>query len=264
MLFLKHTSSCLTLCVFPSFGSTFRSHLACVEYWTSDLVCDLHKEAETFSGLEKQPVGDVLAKLLGFGAGVHLEGLQVPDKTVLAGDLWHTRCWLSVSYLVGIVGEIDLMEDLGGFMLDGLDLHQMRRVLPRPIAVTMGISWHHEEWFHDEDFSQLPCQPQQHFFHILVPRNREHLKADRTVEPCAASACSLQRADAVSLTEGNVGCVATKCCWEETDQYTTRAAPILSPRCTWNYTGPSLVIAAQRTSRTVAAQCGPVVCCLYQ
>lgn len=59
-----------------------------------------------------------------------------------------------------------------------------------------------------------------------------------TVEPCAAFACSLQREGGVSLTEGNVGCVATICCWEGTDQYTTKAAPILSPRCTWNGPGP--------------------------
>lgn len=50
---------------------------------TSDLVCDLHKEAEALSRLEEQPAGDVLAELLGFGAGVHLEGLQVQDQTVL-------------------------------------------------------------------------------------------------------------------------------------------------------------------------------------
>lgn len=70
------------------FSPAQHTHSTHTEYQrTSDLVCDLDKEAETFSGLEKQPGGDVLAKLLGFGAGVHLEGLQVPHRTVLPSDL---------------------------------------------------------------------------------------------------------------------------------------------------------------------------------
>lgn len=57
-----------------------------------------------------------------------------------------------------------------------------------------------------------------------------------TVGLCAASACSLQRAGDVSLTGGSAGCVATVRYWEETDQYTTRAAPSLSPHCTCSST----------------------------
>lgn len=40
-----------------------------------------------------------------------------------------------MSDLVCVVGEVDFMEDLGRFMLDGLHFHQMRRVLPGSISV---------------------------------------------------------------------------------------------------------------------------------
>lgn len=40
-----------------------------------------------------------------------------------------------MSDLVCVVGEVDFMEDLGRFMLDGLHFHQMRRVLPGTISV---------------------------------------------------------------------------------------------------------------------------------
>lgn len=36
-------------------------------------------------------------------------------------------------HLVSVIGEVDLVENLGRLVLDGLHLHQMRRVLPRPI-----------------------------------------------------------------------------------------------------------------------------------
>ena len=42
-------------------------------------------------------------------------------------------------YLVCVIWKVDLVEDLGGLVLDGLHLHQMRRVLPRstPVAIAM-------------------------------------------------------------------------------------------------------------------------------
>lgn len=40
----------------------------------------------------------------------------------------------SSPHLVGVVGEVDLVENLGGFVLDGLHLHQVWRVLPGPIS----------------------------------------------------------------------------------------------------------------------------------
>lgn len=39
------------------------------------LVCNFDKEAEALRGLEEQPGGNVLAEVLGLGAGLHLEGL---------------------------------------------------------------------------------------------------------------------------------------------------------------------------------------------
>lgn len=63
-----------------------------------------------------------------------------------------------------------------------------------------------------------------------------------TVELCAASACSLQRVGGVSWTAGSAGCAAAARYWEETDQYTTTAAPILSPRCTCSSTKQMLTL----------------------
>ena len=39
-----------------------------------------------------------------------------------------------VPYLVCVVGEVDLVEDLGGLVLNGLHLHQVRGVLPGAIS----------------------------------------------------------------------------------------------------------------------------------
>lgn len=39
------------------------------------LVCNFDKEAESLGGLEEQAGSDVLAEVLGLGAGLHLEGL---------------------------------------------------------------------------------------------------------------------------------------------------------------------------------------------
>lgn len=55
---------------------------------------------------------------------------------LLASDLVHKPWWFRVIYLVRIIRKIHFMEDLGGFVLDGLYLHQVRRVLARSIAVT--------------------------------------------------------------------------------------------------------------------------------
>lgn len=38
------------------------------------------------------------------------------------------------SYLVSVVRKVDLVENLGGFVLDGFHLHQVRGVLPGPIS----------------------------------------------------------------------------------------------------------------------------------
>lgn len=37
-------------------------------------------------------------------------------------------------HLISVIREVDLVENLGGFVLDGLHLHQVRRVLPGPIS----------------------------------------------------------------------------------------------------------------------------------
>lgn len=37
-------------------------------------------------------------------------------------------------HLICVVREVDLVEDLGGFVLDGLHLYQVRGVLPGPIS----------------------------------------------------------------------------------------------------------------------------------
>lgn len=42
------------------------------------------------------------------------------------------------AHLVSVVREVHLVEDLGGFVLDGLHLHQVWRVLPRPISEIQG------------------------------------------------------------------------------------------------------------------------------
>lgn len=44
--------------------------------WATHLVRDFDEEAEAFGGLQEQPVGDVLAEILGFCAGLHLKCLQ--------------------------------------------------------------------------------------------------------------------------------------------------------------------------------------------
>lgn len=44
--------------------------------WVTHLVGDFDKEAEALRGLQEQPIGDVLAEVLGFRAGFHLKCLQ--------------------------------------------------------------------------------------------------------------------------------------------------------------------------------------------
>lgn len=41
------------------------------------LICDFDKKAESLGRLEEQPAGDVLAEVLGLGAGLHLKSLGV-------------------------------------------------------------------------------------------------------------------------------------------------------------------------------------------
>lgn len=43
--------------------------------WVTHLVGDFDEEAEALRGLQEQPVGDVLAEVLGFRAGFHLKCL---------------------------------------------------------------------------------------------------------------------------------------------------------------------------------------------
>lgn len=48
------------------------------------LVCNFDKEAESLGGLEEQPGSNVLAEVLGLGAGLHLEGLGRRGEALLA------------------------------------------------------------------------------------------------------------------------------------------------------------------------------------
>lgn len=41
-------------------------------------------------------------------------------------------------HLVGVVGKVDLVEYLRGFVLDGLHLHQVWGVLPGPVSESRG------------------------------------------------------------------------------------------------------------------------------
>lgn len=43
-----------------------------------------------------------------------------------------------VPHLVCVIGKVDLVENLGGFVLDGLHLHQVRGVLPGPVSENQG------------------------------------------------------------------------------------------------------------------------------
>lgn len=94
--------SCLTPTSYKNNTDNNTTHIHTESPRTFNLVCDLDKEAEAFRRLEEQPLGDVLAELLGLGAGVHLEGLQVQHRTGLAGDFTHRKyclvlCTSSVS-----------------------------------------------------------------------------------------------------------------------------------------------------------------------
>lgn len=41
-------------------------------------------------------------------------------------------------HLIGVIGKVDFVEYLGGFVLDGLHLHQVWGVLPGPISKNRG------------------------------------------------------------------------------------------------------------------------------
>ena len=75
------------------------------------LVGDLDKEAEALGRLEPQALGYALTEVFGARARVDLERL------------------------VRVVGKVDLVKDLRGLVLDGLDLHLMRRILPLAVSV---------------------------------------------------------------------------------------------------------------------------------
>lgn len=47
----------------------------------------------------------------------------------------------ALTHLIGIVRKVDLVENLGGFVLDGLHLHQVWGVLPGPISKNQGSGW---------------------------------------------------------------------------------------------------------------------------
>jgi hypothetical protein len=47
------------------------------------LICDFDKKAESLGRLEQQPAGDVLAEVLGLGAGLHLKSLGVAHTQLL-------------------------------------------------------------------------------------------------------------------------------------------------------------------------------------
>lgn len=81
-----------------------------ISFWhADDLVGDFDEEAEALRGLQEQPVGDVLAEVLGFCAGFHL------------------KC------LIGIIREVNLVENLGRFVLNGFHFYQMGWVFPGSI-----------------------------------------------------------------------------------------------------------------------------------
>lgn len=58
--------------------------------WVPHLVGDLDEEAEAFRGLQEQPVGDVLAEVLGFRAGLYFKSLQRKEDPHL--------CYLRVNF----------------------------------------------------------------------------------------------------------------------------------------------------------------------
>lgn len=74
------------------------------------LVGDLDEKTETLAGSEIQPLRDVLAEVFRSGRRIHFEGF------------------------VSVVGEVDLVEDLGSFVLDGFHLDLMRWILPLTVS----------------------------------------------------------------------------------------------------------------------------------
>lgn len=67
--------------------------------WVTHLVGDFDKEAEALRGLQEQPVGDVLAEVLGFRAGFHLKCLQREEDHY---------CYLRVNFHFLLSGELQV------------------------------------------------------------------------------------------------------------------------------------------------------------
>lgn len=65
--------------------------------WVTHLVRDFDKEAETLRGLQKQPVGDILAEVLGFRAGFHFKCLKREEDH---------HYYLRVNFLFGLFEEL--------------------------------------------------------------------------------------------------------------------------------------------------------------
>lgn len=75
-------------------------------------------------------------------------------------------------HLVRVIGEVDLVEDLGSLVLDGLHLHQVRRVLPGAISENMegereGSMFLGLHGWEAEETGDWP-QPDPHLHHSTV------------------------------------------------------------------------------------------------
>lgn len=112
------------------------------------------------------------------------------------------------------------MEDLSGFMLNGLHLHQVWGVLPGSISATDG-------W---REGGEADRQGISVGLKGLMIRGADECCA--TVRPSAAAACSLQPAGSASWTAGTSAREAAGRYWEETNRCRARAAPSLAPHWT--------------------------------
>lgn len=92
--------------------NTIEDHIITSDHKTRTFVGNLDEQAEALGGLEFESFGDVLAEILGACARLDLEGV------------------------VRVVREVDFVQDLRHSVPDRVNLHLVRRVLPRPVPGT--------------------------------------------------------------------------------------------------------------------------------